>query len=60
MRNKAQIPGNVIGINFYQIDTSDDFNAAYACVVAHPNNDYHEQFMAPQIRAELGKIIDSV
>ena len=60
MRNKAQIPGNVIGINFYQIDTSDAFNAAYACVVAHPNNDYHEQFMAPQIKTELGKIIDSV
>lgn len=60
MRNIAQIPGNVIGINFYQIDTSDAFKAAYACVVAHPNNDYHEQFMAPQIRTELGKIIDSV
>ena len=60
MRNKAQIPGNVIGINFYQIDTSNDFNGAYACVVAHPNNDYHEQFMAPQIKAEIGKIIDSV
>lgn len=60
MRNKAQIPGNVIGINFYQIDTSDAFNTAYACVVAHPNNDYHEQFMAPQIKAEIGKIIDSV
>lgn len=60
MRNKAQIPGNVIGINFYQIDTSDDFNAAYACVVAHPNNDYHEQFMAPQIKTELGKIIETI
>ena len=60
MRNKAQIPGNVIGINFYQIDTSDAFNTAYACAVAHPNNDYHEQFMAPQIKAEIGKIIDSL
>lgn len=60
MRNMAQIPGNVIGINFYQIDTNDAFKAAYACVVAHPNNDYHEQFMAPQIKAEIGKIIDSL
>ena len=60
MRNKAQIPGNVIGINFYQIDTSNDFNAAYACAVAHPNNDYHEQFMAPQIKEELGKIINTL
>lgn len=60
MRNIAQIPGNVIGINFYQIDTSDDFNAAYSCAGAHPNNEYHEQFMAPQIKTELGKIIDSV
>lgn len=60
MRNKAQIPGNVIGINFYQIDTSDAFNAAYACVVAHPNNDYHEQFIAPQIKAEIEKMIDSI
>ena len=56
----GQIPGNVYGLNFCQIDTNTDFNSAYACAGAHPNNDYHEQFMAPQIKTELGKIIDTV